>query len=336
MNRPCVHSLYNVSLPREANRQPSQVLYESHHYSKNDLLSKSNRFNTFGKLTQRRVNFASDVEDRPTQTRCSPNHESHSVQANRSPPIPIIKQGKPKVEEPITTIQYANQEAIFSHKKSEQLDSTKCDLLKFDELCSNQANKSDNPLESETVTMSSKCGQVDPLNLADNKDSLIDLFINECFSTNSIDELSQTAIETTVDLNQEAARLAIDSRGVNSKSAIIDDKVYEEIDEKVTQAVKENLKTDILREFDLCYSLHQSSEENKTAIDDSNQISSTSNTTWPLKERKSTYDYDALKFDKNFLIKEAALGIASLETNISGSVVSIGEMDLSKYFNELS
>jgi len=127
---------------------------------------------------------------------------------------------------------------------------------------------------------------------------------------------------------------------------------------KEIEATRPSLE--VLREFDSCFSStpetgHRKSDPNilasrSTADNDngdnslengpkirskSGGLAGTKTAHWTSVDSSgviSMYDYDALKFDREFIVKEASLGLTSLEPNLSGSQVKLNELDLSKYF----
>ncbi|XP_053204265.1 uncharacterized protein DDB_G0288805-like isoform X2 [Panonychus citri] len=141
---------------------------------------------------------------------------------------------------------------------------------------------------------------------------------------------------------------------------------YEEINEELMKEIEATRPSiEVLREFDLCFlptsdDKRRSSEpnilsESANVINNNcssqigpeirqkcnklgllgstkNQQPSSSTTThWTSIDASgviSMYDYDALKFDREFIVKEASLGLTSLQSTSSGSQVKLNELDL--------
>uniref|UniRef100_T1KSD8 Protein kinase domain-containing protein n=1 Tax=Tetranychus urticae TaxID=32264 RepID=T1KSD8_TETUR len=139
---------------------------------------------------------------------------------------------------------------------------------------------------------------------------------------------------------------------------------YEEINEELMKEIEATRPSiEVLREFDSCF---HSSEADKRrasepAICAATSLSSTStvppdeglynrpelvkkaNKRATLERSQTTathwtsvdasgmipmYDYDALKFDRDFIVKEASLGLSSLDPSQSGSQVKLNKLDL--------
>lgn len=297
-----------------------------------------------------RVNISSD------QPSTEPNQSKQTV------PTPVPRKSKEPSQSTARTIHYANHEAIQRHRESNpsssqnaspippisEISDEKSDLTEFDPIPLNRTSN-----EYGEVIMSKELGTdnlvIDADLVKKCSESLIDLMTEGCFvepkNSYSISKQGQSSdlnsnsysqvTKNRVFLQYDESHQAIVNRikelvSGNDQEIANSDPIYEEINEAGIKSCLENVDDNQVTSA----SAFQPSKDSIPS-ENSQKVSSSSENKdelWTcLEEGKSEiYDYDALKFDRNLIIKEASLGLTSLEASKSGSQMRLNELDLSK------